>query len=147
MEESFLYYDDNLIAEAATKEVIVNGFDKLQIAIPAFDSSADLTYHAYMPKDDITVVGAKIEFECLTDTNYFEGAVMLYDDTVVLDLTRYEGMSQVVVCDNITYKYALVGMKDDLFYYKAYATTEDFTIIIEYRAVFDEFTTFIDQLY
>ena len=38
-------------------------------------------------------------------------------------------------------------MNDDMYTYQAYATTDNFTIIIEYIAVFDEFTSFIDQLY
>ena len=101
----------------------------------------------YKPKDGDLVVGARFGFECLTDTNYYDGIVMLYDDSVVLDLTDYNGMEQTIEFDGITYKYELTSMEDDMFNYQAYAVTDDFTIIIKYRAFFDEFTSFIDRLY
>lgn len=141
------YYDDTLIAESSTKESVENEFVKLDIIFPVFDSSADLIYHVYKPKDKTTVVGAKIEFECLTDTNYFDGTVIIYDDSVVYDAIEMDDLSQTIVLDNITYKYELAGMSDDMYTYQAYGTTDKFTIIIKYRAFVDEFTSFIDQLY
>lgn len=145
--EEVRYYDDNLILENSAREEVETGLDNLDVTIPAFDSSTALSYQAYKTKDDDVFVGAKLVFECLTDTNYYDGIVMLYDDSVVLDLTDYDGMEQTIEFDGITYKYELTSMRDDMFNYQAYAVTDDFTIIIDYRAFVDEFATFIDQLY
>ena len=145
--EEVRYYDDNLILENSVREEVEAGLDNLDVAIPAFESSAVLSYRVYKPKDGDLVVGARFGFECLTDTNYYDGIVMLYDDSVVLDLTDYDGMEQTIEFDGITYKYELTSMRDDMFNYQAYAVTDDFTIIIDYRAFVDEFATFIDQLY
>ena len=141
------YYDDTLILTQSTKEDVESGFADLQIVVPNFDSSAVLSYFVYNPKDSNIFVGGKLGFECLTDTNYFDGSIMLYDELVIIDMSKHQGMEQSYVCDGIEYKYELVGMMDDMYNYKAYAVTEDFTIVIQYRAFVDEFTTFIDQLY
>lgn len=145
--EEVRYYDDNLILENSVREEVEVGLENLDVAIPEFESSAVLSYRVYKPKDGDLVVGARLGFECLTDTNYYDGIVMLYDDSVILNLTNYESMEQTIEFDGITYKYELTSMEDDMFNYQAYAVTDDFTIIIKYRAFFDEFTTFIDQLY
>ena len=141
------YYDDTLITESSTKETVENEFGKLQIAVPIFDSSAELIYHVYKPKDNTIVIGAKIEFECLTDTNYSEGIISVYGSNVDVQKEQYLSYSKEIVCDDILYKYELVNMNDDMYTYQAYATTDKFTIIIKYRAFFDEFISFIDQLY
>lgn len=141
------YYDDALILTQSTKEQVEAGFADLQIAVPNFDSSAVLSYFAYNPKDSNDIVGGKFGFECLTDSNYYEGSITIYDDSVVYDTIEMDDLSQTIVLDNITYKYELTSMRDDMFNYQAYAVTDDFTIIIDYRAFVDEFTSFIDQLY
>ena len=141
------YYDDTLILAQSTKEQVEAGFADLEIDIPTFNSSAILSYQAYYPKDENIIVGAKFIFECLTDTNYSDGTVIIYDDSVVYDVIEMDDLSQTIVLDNITYKYELAGMSDDMYTYQAYGTTDKFTIIIKYRAFVDEFTTFIDQLY
>ena len=141
------YYDDNLILAQSTKEDVEAGFKDLNIEVPIFDSSAVLSYQAYKPKDQDVFVGAKFVFECLTDVNYAEGSVLIYGKHVDVQNEQYLSYSQVIECDGIVYKYELVDMSDDMFNYQAYAVTDDFTIIIKYRAFFDEFTTFIDQLY
>ena len=41
-----------------------------------------------------------------------------------------------IFLDNITYKYELAGMSDDMYTYQAYGTTDKFTIIIKYSSAF-----------
>lgn len=141
------YYDDALILTQSTKEQVEAGFADLQIAVPNFDSSAVLSYFIYNPKDSTAIVGGKLGFECLSETNYYEGSITLYDDSVLFDDSDYHIFSQTLLSDNITYKYELIDIVDDMYDYQAYAVTEDFTIVIQYRAFVDEFISFIDQLY
>ena len=141
------YYDENLDFYVSTQEEMIEEFNNLNIDIPSFDTNATLSYQLCKPTDGDVIVGGDIAFECLTDSNYYDGVVTFYHKSVLIDEDYYAQLTSQFVCDGITYKYALGSYVDDVYTYNAYATTKDFTIIIEYRAVFDEFTTFIDQLY
>ena len=83
----------------------------------------------------------------MLDMYTYHHSYLLIHIYTVYHHTQYLSYSKEIVCDDILYKYELVNMNDDMYTYQAYATTDNFTIIIEYRAFFDEFTTFIDQLY
>ena len=124
------YYDDALISTLSTKDVVESGLGALSIDIPHFDSNSVLSYRTYTPKDDDLFVGAKINFECITDSNYYEGSINLYSKDVELSDDNYLLLNKTILCDGISYKYDLLSMDDDLYNYKAYGEVEGFTIII-----------------
>lgn len=141
------YYDTELDVAVSSYQQFKAEFDNLQIKIPRLDDKAELEYSLYTVNNSDDVVGGKIFFECLTDINYYKGSVTLYQNNVDVDSAYYDVLLSQYTSDGIDYKYNLISYKEDIYSYRAYSKTNNFTIIIEYQAVFDEFTSFIDQLY